>query len=256
MFGVVPKALWQKQASSDERNRIHLATDPLLLRGRGKTILLEGGTSFLFDEKLADIYRVSGNGLVADLEQRGVTRESVDLIVMTHLHFDHAGGLVLQDRSGRLKPAFPNARIVVQQGELDDGLEPPEIRKASYRTEDLRMLHEAGLFAPVDGPAEVLDGIYVEPGRSHTRCHQVIRVGTGSEAIAFVGDLIPTSSHINPAWLMAYDLYPIDCNDRRKEFLAQAANQRWILYFYHDPRIKAGRVERNERGMYTFTQVE
>jgi glyoxylase-like metal-dependent hydrolase (beta-lactamase superfamily II) len=252
MFGVVPKALWKDRTASDDRNRIHLATDPLLLRGRGRTILLEGGTSFNFDEKSQDIYGVSGQGLVAALERLEVSPEAVDLVVMTHLHFDHAGGLVKPDREGRLVPTFPRAKIVVQQGELDDALNPPEIRLASYRSEDIKLLHQAGLFAPVEGAVTVAEGISVEPGKSHTRCHQVIRVGEGEEAIVFVGDLIPTSAHVNPAWLMAYDLYPLDCAQTRREFLERAEKEGWTLYFYHDPESKAGKIRRNERGKYTF----
>jgi glyoxylase-like metal-dependent hydrolase (beta-lactamase superfamily II) len=141
---------------------------------------------------------------------------------------------------------------VVQKGELEDALNPPEIRAASYRTEDIEALHEAGLFEPVDGAAAVENGIFVEPGKSHTRCHQTIRVGEGGEAVIFVGDLIPTSAHIHPSWIMAYDLYPLDCARVRKEFLARAEGEGWTLYFYHDPRFKAGRIGRNERGRYTF----
>jgi glyoxylase-like metal-dependent hydrolase (beta-lactamase superfamily II) len=252
MFGVVPKVLWEDKTQSDERNRIRLATDPLLLRGNGRTILFEGSTSFNFDEKGKDIYGVAGKGLVADLEQLGVSPGDVDLVVMTHLHFDHAGGLVRRSIGGGLEPAFPRARIVVQKGELEDSLNPPEIRAASYRTEDIEVLREAGLFVPVEGTAAVAEGITVEPGKSHTRCHQVIRVGEGEEAVVFVGDLIPTAAHINPSWLMAYDLYPLDCAQTRKEFLVRAEREGWTLYFYHDPRHKAGKVSRNERGRYTF----
>lgn len=256
MFGVVPKTLWKDKTGPDDRNRIDLSADPLLLRGHGKTILFEGGTSLNFDAKMQDIYGVTGSGLAADLERRGVAAEDVDLVIMTHLHFDHAGGLVRTGESGDLEPAFPNARIVVQKGELEDGLEPPEIRSASYRTGDLKLLNDAGLFAPVEGSCEAAPGIFVEPGKSHTRCHQTIRVGEGEGALVFVGDLIPTAAHINPAWLMAYDLYPLDCAQTRKAFLERAVAEGWILYFYHDPRFKAGRVTLNERKKYTFHPLD
>jgi glyoxylase-like metal-dependent hydrolase (beta-lactamase superfamily II) len=252
MFGVVPKAMWKDRTESDDRNRIHLAADPLLLQGNGRTILFEGSTSFNFDEKKRDIYGVAGEGLVADLERLGVAPGDVDLVVMTHLHFDHAGGLVRRGGDGGLVPTFPNARIAVQKGELEDSLNPPDIRAASYRTGDIELLREAGLFEPVEGKAVVADGIFVEPGKSHTRCHQTIRVGEKEDGVVFVGDLIPTSAHINPAWIMAYDLYPLDCAQVRKEFLARAEQEGWTLYFYHDPRFKAGTISRNERGAYTF----
>ena len=255
MFGVVPKALWKERTGADERNRISLAADPLLLRGRRKTILLEGGTSTLFDAKRKDIYGVSGPSLVSALEAMGVGRGDVNLVIMSHLHFDHAGGLVTEGPKGLPEPSFPKARIIVQEGELADALAPPEIRRASYRTEDLELLAAAGLFSPVEGPCEVEEGIFVEPRRSHTRRHQVIRVGSGPGAVVFVGDLIPTAAHVNPAWLMAYDLYPLDCAAARKDFLERAAAREWILYFYHDPKIKAGRVARNEKGAYVFSPL-
>ncbi len=255
MFGVVPKTLWQDKTAPDEKNRIHLAAEPLLLRGHGKTILIEGGTSLNFDEKMKKIYRVGGRGLETDLDAIGVAPADVDLIIMTHLHFDHAGGLVRQDRSGCLVPTFPRARIVVQADELTDALEPPEIRAASYRTGDLAVLNEAGRFDPVEGEEEVAPGIVVEPAMSHTRGHQVVRIGHGPETVVFVGDLIPTAAHINPAWLMAYDLYPAECSRARRDLLERAADGSWTLYFYHDPVTKAGKISRNERGKYSFAPL-
>lgn len=255
MFGVVPKSLWKDKTVPDDRNRIHLAAEPLLLRGRGKTILLEGGTSLNFDEKMKKIYRVGGDGLEADLGDLGVEPGDVDLVIMTHLHFDHAGGLVKRDRAGSLTPTFPGARIVVQATELEDGLSPPAIRAASYRTDDLAILDEAGLFQTVDGSGEVAPEIMVEPAMSHTRGHQTIRIGQGADTVVFVGDLIPTASHINPAWLMAYDLYPAECSIARRDLLERAADQGWTLYFYHDPISKAGTISRKERGKYTFVPL-
>lgn len=260
MFGVVPRALWEKRTSPDKRNRINLAAHPLLLRRKGKrgenrTILVEAGTSFTFDEKEMDIYGVSGQGVIADLGRMGIESGEVDLIVLSHLHFDHAGGLVDCDRDGTIRPAFPSARIVVQEGELEDALDPDPIRKASYRSDEIALLHRAGLFSPVNGEAEVEESIFVEPAPGHTRCHQVIRIGEGEGSLVFVGDLIPTSSHINPAWLMAYDLFPLDCFTNRRAFLERAVNEGWILYFYHDPRVRAGTVSQNEKGKYTFHPV-
>ena len=252
MFGVVPKALWRKKTEPDSRNRISLSTDPLLLTGNGKTILVEGSTSFTFGEKEKDIYGMTGEGLAADLARKGCSRESVDLVVVTHLHFDHAGGLVTKNARAELEPTFPNARIVVQKTELDDALSPPDIRAASYKADDIKLLCEAGLFSPVEGAVELEDGIRVEPTPGHTRGHQIVMIGRGAETLVFVGDLIPTSAHINPAWLMAYDLSPVDCVRERRKLLEKAAAEEWTLYFYHDPKVKAGRVTRNEKGRYDF----
>jgi len=260
MFGVVPRTLWERKTSPDKRNRIHLAAHPLLLRrtdgsGEPRTVLIEGGTSFTFNEKEKDIYGIAGQGLTADLGRLGVEPGEVDLIVMSHLHFDHAGGLVEAGEDGEIRPAFPRATIVVQKGELEDALDPDPIRQASYRTDEITKLAEAGRFSPVDGEAEVAESIFVEPAPGHTRSHQVIRIGEGNGALVFVGDLIPTSAHINPAWLMSYDLFPLDCSMSRRILLERAVSEEWILYFYHDPRVRAGKVTLGKNGRYQFHPI-
>jgi glyoxylase-like metal-dependent hydrolase (beta-lactamase superfamily II) len=243
MFRVVPRALWEKVAPPDALNRIALAMRPLLVRVAGRTVLVETGIGpekrdATFSERIA---LRAGPPLEEQLASLGVAPEQVDTVVVTHLHFDHAGGLVRQD--GR--PRFPRAKVVVQQDELDDAAADCPLCKASYVKDDWAGL--ADLLAPVSGDAEVAPGVRVARTGGHTRGHQVVHVEGGGAHLVFWGDLLPTAAHLRPHWVMAYDLFPMDAWAAKRDLLPRALEEGWVHALYHEPGPGLGRLVQDGR---------
>ena len=239
MFGVVPKPLWSKKAPADEQNRIRLSMNPLLIF-TDPLILIDSGVSNKSDEKMKDIYRIDGGGLLGSLEELGVRPEDIGLVINTHLHFDHAGGNTWRFEDGIL-PTFPNARYLVQKAEWEDAMNPNERTKASYLRENLEPIKDR--IEVLEGEKEVVPGVKVIPTGGHTRGHQVVRIESQGMVGVYLGDLIPTTGHISLPYIMAYDLFPLETLKKKKKLLAQAAENNWTLFFEHDPKITSGRVK-------------
>ena len=242
MFRVVPKALWERRCPADERNRILLALRPLLVRAEdGTWILVESGIGARRrDARFREMFDVrEGPGLDAGLAAAGARAEDVSLVIVTHLHFDHVGGVVTDDAA---RPRFPNARLVVQKGELEDSGAGCDLCRASYVEDDWRALRSEGRLVIVDGDAEVAKGVSVRVTGGHTASHQIVEVASGGERAVFFGDLVPTSAHLRPHYVMAYDLYPVRCFEAKRELVARAVEERWLSVFYHDPATPFGRV--------------
>jgi glyoxylase-like metal-dependent hydrolase (beta-lactamase superfamily II) len=237
MFGVVPRTIWQKAHPPDERNRIRLALRTLLVRGLGRTLLVDTGIGAKFPDKYRDIYGIDhAQGTLLDrLAQRGIAPADVTDVVVTHLHFDHAGGATTQDPDGRLHPTFPDARIFIQRANWDWASNPNDREKASYLRENFQPLAEAGRVTLLDGPCELYPGLSVLVSDGHTRGQQMVRVDAGGRTVLYPGDLIPTSSHLRTAWTMAYDIEPLRVMEEKKRLLAEAARDGWIVCFEHDP---------------------
>jgi glyoxylase-like metal-dependent hydrolase (beta-lactamase superfamily II) len=191
-------------------------------------------------------YRLHGGGLPAALASIGVAPADVDVVVNTHLHFDHAGGNT-RVADGRVVPAFPRARYVVQLGEWEDATHPHERNHASYREEDFVPLAEARQLETVQGEVEVAPGVRVVPVGGHTAYHQMVMVEGGGRTLAIPSDLLPTSSHLPLPFIMSYDLFPVGTLEAKRRLLARAVEEDWALLFYHDARVPSGRV-RLERG--------
>ena len=236
MHGVVPKSLWSRLVSCDEHNRCTYSTNCLLVEIGGKRVLIETGNGDKFPAKLKDIYGIDHDRSVAvALRELGVEPESIDLVVLTHLHFDHVGGCTRRTASG-VEPVFPRARHVVQAAELQAALHPHERNRASYLPENLEPLQAAGLLQPVDGEAEVLPGVRVLPTPGHSRGHQSVLIDGGDEKALFLGDVVPTSVHVPLPWVMAYDLDVEATLTSKKRLYARALEERWLLLFGHDRR--------------------
>ena len=244
MFGVVPRVVWEKSDPPDEKNRVTLGLNVALVESGGKRILIDTGMGDKWGEKETRMYRLDrSTTLLGSLQAAGVAPEDIDLVVNTHLHFDHAGGNT-RVVDGKTVPTFPRARYVVQMGEWEDATHPHERSRASYRDENFVPLAESRQLQTVQGEAEVAPGVRVVPVGGHTAYHQMVVIEGGGKTLVIPTDLLPTTSHLPLPFVMGYDLFPVGTLEAKRRLLDRAAREGWSLLFYHDPRIPLGRVRR------------
>ncbi len=241
MFGVVAKPLWERRAPADARNRITLAMRPLVVRGQGRTVLIDAGIGEKMDPKYADIYGIQRERSLDDsLAAAGIDLSDVDVALASHLHFDHVGGFTVHDADGRLRPRFPRAEYVIRRGEWDDATHPHERNRASYLPENFVPLQDAGVVRFMDGDGQVVSGVRAVRTGGHTRHHTIIYIESGGQTAVFAADLIPTTAHVDPPWIMAYDLYPMETLEFKRAFVREAIEGEYLVFFEHDPTIAAG----------------
>jgi glyoxylase-like metal-dependent hydrolase (beta-lactamase superfamily II) len=234
MFGVIPKVLWEKEKPADDRNRIRLGLNALLVRMPRALVLLESGIGDKMSPREEDLYGIERiSGLMQALEEEGCRPEDIDFVIHSHLHLDHCGWAT-KDEGGRFQPTFPRARYVVQNREWDAAMNPDPRSRASYDTRDFSVLEQKGLLAPVDGETEVLPGLKVAYTGGHTPGHQVTYLENGGMRCVFLGDLVPTRAHIKVHWHMGWDLFPLQLMDAKREILADAARRGDLLFFTHE----------------------
>jgi glyoxylase-like metal-dependent hydrolase (beta-lactamase superfamily II) len=242
MFGVVPKPLWERKAPADERNRIRLAMRPLLVRG-DRTLLVDAGIGDKMEPKAVEIYAIDRQVSLADsLAAEGLREVDIDLVLASHLHFDHAGGFTRRDERGGLVPVFPRARYLARAGEYDDATHPHERNRASYLADNYVPLHQAGVLDLHEGNVEVRPGVRVVRTGGHTMHHQVVYLESEGRTAVFAADLIPTTAHVDSAWVMGYDLYPMDTFTFKRAFIREAIDQEYLIFFEHDPEVAAGYI--------------
>jgi glyoxylase-like metal-dependent hydrolase (beta-lactamase superfamily II) len=249
MFGVVPWVFWSKTNPPDERQRISLAARCLLVRGNGKVILVDDGNGTKFTEKLKDIYRLdySKFDLLTSLAGHGVSRDDVTDVILTHLHFDHAGGSTMVE-NGTIVPTFPKAQYYVQKAHWDLAKKPSEKDRGSFMKQDYAPLMEHGVLRFVEGELELFPGIDLIVCNGHTNAQQLPRISDGKTSLLFCCDLFPTVSHLPLPYVMAYDVRPLTTIEEKKKVLARAYEERWILFLEHDPEVEAITVNSSERG--------
>jgi glyoxylase-like metal-dependent hydrolase (beta-lactamase superfamily II) len=242
MHGVVPKTLWSKLVSCDERNRCSYSTRCLLIEGRGHRTLVETGNGDKFSPKLKDIYGIDHDRAVGDaLREIGLGPEAIDTVVMSHLHFDHSGGATRRTAGGAIEAVFPRASHVVQRREWQDAISPHERNRASYLPENIEPL--AALLRLADGEAEVAPGVTVLPTPGHTAGHQSVLVGdAGGPRVLFLGDVVPTAVHLRLPYIMAYDLEPARTLETKRGLLGRAVAERWTVVWGHDADHAAARL--------------
>lgn len=245
MFGVIPKVLWEKQYPPDARNRITLALRSLLIVDGKRKILVDTGAGTGWDAKRSDIYALdrSGTDLLRDLARAGVKPEEITDVVLTHLHFDHAGGAFQYVEGKPPTLTFPNATHHIQRRNWTWSQHASDRDKGSFRHDSVRLLERTGKLHLLEGNHELVPGVELFVSEGHTVGLQLVRVVDGDHGLVYCGDLIPTVSHLKASWGMAFDLYPLTVMEEKRVLLAQAIEERWALYLQHDPHIAACTVK-------------
>jgi glyoxylase-like metal-dependent hydrolase (beta-lactamase superfamily II) len=252
MFGVVPKVLWEKKLPPDERNRVRLGLTCLLVRAGKYNILIETGVGDKFDAKHAEIYNINhSSNLLDDLSRHGLGEDDIDIVINTHLHFDHCGWNTR--REGRqIVPTFPKARYFMQRSEWEHALHPNERDRASYLEEWFTPAEPQTVF--VEGNCEIVPGIRVELAPGHIRDMQCVWIESEGQRACFISDLVPTRAHLPFPWIMSFDLFPMDTLASKKRLLPQLAEECALLVFPHDADVPWGRLVEIE-GKLAFQPV-
>ncbi len=258
MFGVVPKPLWSKTNPSDDRNRIDMCMRSLLLVSDKKKILIDNGVGYKLPEKLNDIYGVdhSKYTLEHELEALGYKREDITDVILTHLHFDHAGGSTDFDTEYRARISFPNATYHLQRKHWDWGQNPSERDKASFIPENYNPIKEAGHLKLYDGDTKFDEFIDLNIVSGHTPHMQLVTIKDNSTTLLYNADLFPTTTHLNLAYIMGYDLFPLTTLDEKKKYLPKIIKEKWLLFFEHDAYTETCRVEMGEKGVVAVDKSE
>lgn len=248
MFGVVPKALWQRLLPANEKNNIPQATNCVLVQTGDRNILIDTGYGSKLTEKERKIYASEeGSPLERSLADYGLTAEQIDVVILSHLHFDHAGGATTAGEDGSVVPTFPNAEYVAQRSEWETATaELPELRGA-YPLQNLLPLEETGQLRLIDGDVEILPGIRAHITGGHTLAHSAIIIESGGETAVYLGDLCPTWRHLPTLWGMAYDLEVLQIRREKPRMLGRIADEGWLALSDHDPDHAAARLERDDR---------
>lgn len=252
MFGVVPRPLWEKKTRPDERNRIQLAMRPLVVLGEWGRMIIDCGAGDKMGPKLQDIYALDRRRhLDHALADAGLSAEAIDVALASHLHWDHFGGATTT-RDGVIVPRFPKARYVIRAAEWEDATHPHERNRASYLQDDFVPLRPAGVIDFFDGDQQIRPGVRVVRTGGHTGQHQIVFIESGGKTAVFTADLIPTTAHLQDAWVMGYDLFPMETLAFKRRFIREAIDREYLIFFEHDPRVAAGYIR--ERGKERYVE--
>jgi glyoxylase-like metal-dependent hydrolase (beta-lactamase superfamily II) len=243
MFGVIPRAMWERVSPPDEQNRIQLDTNCVLVRSRGAMGLIDTGCGSKASPKYRQRHSLEdGAPLVRNLAAIGVSPDEIDWVILTHLHTDHTGGATYRDDAGQLHPTFPRARHVVHRSEWQDAIDQLPELVGAYYPDDFAPLEKAGLVDFVNGNEEIAPGITVQLTGGHTRGHLIVRIESAGDSAVFLADLVPTTAHLPTLWSMSYDQYPLDVRRIKPVVLRDIADNRRLALFSHDPEITAARL--------------
>jgi methylmalonyl-CoA epimerase len=247
VFGIVPKVMWADRFQADDRNRVELAVRQLLVRGT-RTMLVDAGFGDKTDEAFRQTLALNRErNLDHALAEAGVAPDQIDIVLATHLHWDHAGGFTSRDRDGRVRPRFPRARYVVRRGEWDDATRPNARTRGNYVPDDFLPLMEAGVVEFVDEDQTIMPGVRVRRTGGHTRHHQMVLIESNGQRAAFPADLMPTSAHLSLPWIAAVDQFPTETLTSKQAFVDEAVAARTLVFFDHDPRTPAAHIVERDR---------
>jgi glyoxylase-like metal-dependent hydrolase (beta-lactamase superfamily II) len=250
-FGVIPKTLWSRKVTSDDKNRVVSGLNSILVRTGEKNLLIETGIGNKLSEKMVEIFGQPAK-LLESLSAAGIAPEQIDIAINTHLHFDHCGWNTIR-RNGAIAPTFPKATYFVQEGEWKHAHQGQR-DSVSYLHENYDPLVESGQMKLLRGNQEIVPGISVEVFPGHTRDMQAVLIQSEGKTACYISDLIPTSAHLDLNWVMAFDLYPVETIEGRKRYYSRAIPQKWLTIFTHDPKVPWGYVEKDERGKIVMSQ--
>jgi glyoxylase-like metal-dependent hydrolase (beta-lactamase superfamily II) len=256
MFGVVPWVFWSKLIAPDERQRIALAARCWLIRGNGKNILVDDGNGTKWNDKLKDIYKLdySSGDLLSSLKHAGLGPEDITDVILTHLHFDHAGGSTTLV-NGELVPTFPKARYFVQKKHWELSEHPTEKDRGSFMRDDFVPLMNHGVLELVDGEGELFPGIELLVTNGHTQAQQLPKISDGKTTMLFCCDLLPTTAHLPWPYVMGYDVRPLVTLEEKRKILTRAYDEHWILFLEHDPIVAAITMKPTEKGFTVDQRV-
>jgi glyoxylase-like metal-dependent hydrolase (beta-lactamase superfamily II) len=249
MFGVVPQTLWKSVAPPDPQNRLRYRVHCVLARDGRRTILVDTGYGGKYSPLDRNFYRMdAGDPLLDSLAALSVAPEDVDLVLLSHLHFDHVGGATRYN--GRREPVltFPRARHLIGRLEWEDATgRAPELEKA-YPIENLTPLENArDRVVLIEGNAQIAPGLHARLTGGHTRGHLAFLFESGGAAALCIGDLCPTTAHLRREWCLAYDTHLLDTRRNKPQLLSEAAGGQWWVLWPHDPKVAAGRVARQPK---------
>jgi glyoxylase-like metal-dependent hydrolase (beta-lactamase superfamily II) len=258
MFGVVPKPLWEKRAPADEQNRILLGLNTVVVRTGKHTVVIETGIGNKLSDKSKSIYKAQEK-LPQAFAAAGINPEEVDIVINSHLHFDHCGWNTTCTADGRITPTFPNARYFAHRGEVEHGHLQLERDAISYISDNYDPLVDSGQMTLLDVKSsetkEIVPGISVEGFPGHTSQLLAVHIDSAGNRACYISDLIPTSAHLDITWVMGYDLDPLTCIEERKRFYSRAIPQKWLVLFTHDHHTPFGYIELNEKNKPVITTV-
>jgi glyoxylase-like metal-dependent hydrolase (beta-lactamase superfamily II) len=245
-FGVIPKIMWQKKVSADAENRIPSGLNSVLVRTGKQTILIETGIGNKLSDRMKKFYGQPAQ-LLDNFGAGGVSPDDIDVVINTHLHFDHCGWNTVR-QGDRIVPTFPKAKYYVQEGEWQHARRQFERDRISYISENYDPLIESGQMELLKGDCQIAPGISVRVYPGHTAHMQAVMIESGGRKACYISDLIPTTAHIELTWVMAFDLYPVDTIESRKKYYAESIPEKWLTIFTHDPHTPWAYVEEDAQG--------
>ena len=251
-FGVVPKVMWSRKVAADDKNYVTAGLNSLLIRTEGsrigkQTVLVETGMGNKLSSRMAKFYGQPAQ-LLDNLAAGGIAPEDVDIVINSHLHFDHCGWNTVRDKNGKFVATFPRAKYYAPEGEWQYARHPSERDAISYISENYDPLVESGQMTLLKGGEEIVPGISVKTFPGHTASMQAVMVQSQGRTACYISDLIPTTAHIDLTWGMGFDLYPLQTVQSKKQYYAQAVPEKWLTVFTHDAKTPWAYVEGDELG--------
>jgi glyoxylase-like metal-dependent hydrolase (beta-lactamase superfamily II) len=246
-FGVIPKVMWSRKVAADERNYAQAGLNSLLIRTGKQNVLVETGMGNKLSERMIKFYGQPAK-LLSNLGAAGLTPEDIDIVINTHLHFDHCGWNTVRGKDGKIAPTFPRAKYYAPEGEWQYARQPSERDAISYIPENYDPLVQSGQMTLLKGGEEIVPGISVKTFPGHTAHMQAVIVESGGRTACYISDLIPTTAHIDITWGMSFDLYPLQTIESKKQYYAKAIPEKWLTIFTHDPKVPWAYLDKDESG--------